>query len=392
MENSRKKLLMPRSNVRFEIFSKNCKYFYDFSYLLAKDLGVGICGQIVVGPESQSDLEFGLVWDMPIVNFHMKTKEYSKYYTKYFGKSGEAGPTISEYAFQNYPHWENLIDEWQRPILEDAALPDWYKSAIFNEMYFIADGGSVWLNVDSSFDQDLAFDDPRRAYGRFAYLEGHEYRMYNTYDVHFYASHALVGLWPNLQVSMQYDYKDAVTAEINDERKHLYDGKIAARKIKDSVPHDLGDPNEEPFILINAYPVHDVSAWRDLNIKFVLQVYRDFYVLNNLAQLNADKASRFSSIEFIDKESMFELYIQDNRNKDADSIKKENRKSATMYINETNGKVYLMDAMTYLKAMYPVCKGVMEKCIEWDTDGDGLIENNKTADQTYDTWVMDGPR
>lgn len=40
----------------------------------------------------------------------------------------------------------------------------------------------------------------RLAYGRFAYLEGHEYRMYNTYDVHFYASHALAHLWPNLQV------------------------------------------------------------------------------------------------------------------------------------------------------------------------------------------------
>lgn len=41
----------------------------------------------------------------------------------------------------------------------------------------------------------------RLAYGRFAYLEGHEYRMYNTYDVHFYASPALASLWPNLQVS-----------------------------------------------------------------------------------------------------------------------------------------------------------------------------------------------
>ena len=30
-------------------------------------------------------------------------------------------------------------------------------------------------------------------YGQFAYLEGLEYLMYNTYDVHFYASWALVG-------------------------------------------------------------------------------------------------------------------------------------------------------------------------------------------------------
>ena len=58
----------------------------------------------------------------------------------------------------------------------------------------------------------------RLAYGRFAYLEGHEYRMYNTYDVHFYASHALANLWPNLQVSLQYDFKDAIHSEMTEPR------------------------------------------------------------------------------------------------------------------------------------------------------------------------------
>lgn len=42
----------------------------------------------------------------------------------------------------------------------------------------------------------------RHEFGLFGYLEGHEYRMYNTYDVHFYASFALAQLWPNLQVSI----------------------------------------------------------------------------------------------------------------------------------------------------------------------------------------------
>lgn len=63
-----------------------------------------------------------------------------------------------------------------------------------------------------------------------------------------------------------------------------------------------------------------------------------------------------------------------------------------MYINESNGKVYLMDALTYLKAMYPACKVVIEKSLKWDTDNDGLIENSKCPDQTFDTWLMDGPR
>ncbi|KAL9705335.1 hypothetical protein quinque_008853 [Culex quinquefasciatus] len=32
----------------------------------------------------------------------------------------------------------------------------------------------------------------------------------------------------------------------------------------------MGDPDEEPFELINAYPIHDVYEWKDLNSKFIL--------------------------------------------------------------------------------------------------------------------------
>ena len=100
-------------------------------------------------------------------------------------------------------------------------------------------------------------------------------------------------------------------------RKHLYDGKSCPRKVKNTVPHDLGDPAEAPWQLINAYPIHDVSEWRDLNSKFILQVYRDFFTLNEFEQMSADNASKFSSIEFIDKESLFGdgQYILDNRNR-----------------------------------------------------------------------------
>lgn len=58
-----------------------------------------------------------------------------------------------------------------------------------------------------------------------------------------------------------------------------------------------------------------MSEWKDLNIKFVLQVYRDFNSLKNLAKSTAEHANKFSSIEYIDKDSLFEMYMQDNRNK-----------------------------------------------------------------------------
>ncbi|XP_030242996.1 non-lysosomal glucosylceramidase isoform X1 [Drosophila navojoa] len=359
--------------------------------LKTKDIGVAVCAQLALKPQASHELEFVLAWDMPKIQFPRKLQTHTRYYTKYFDDSGECGPRICEYALKQYASWERLIDAWQRPILNDEGLPDWYKCAIFNQLYYISDGGTIWLKCDSSLGNQLAFDDPRLAYGRFGYLEGHEYRMYNTYDVHFYASPALAHLWPNLQVSLQYDFKDAIGAELNDTRKMLYDGKVMPRKIKNCVPHDLGDPDEEPFTLINCYNIHDVNDWKDLNTKFVLQVYRDYYVLNELAQAQADNASKFSSIEFIDKESLYEQYSQDNNRKSSADGKQQNRKSASMYINETNGKVYLMDAMVYLKSMYGACKAIMERTIEYDKDNDGLIENTKMPDQTYDAWVMDGP-
>ncbi|CRL08231.1 CLUMA_CG021033, isoform A [Clunio marinus] len=227
----------------------------------------------------------------------------------------------------------------------------------------------------------------KRAYGRFLYLEGHEYRMYNTYDVHFYASHALINLWPNLQVSLQYDFKDSITQKNSEIRKHLYDGKTCERKIENTVPHDLGDPAENPWLQMNAYPIHDVSEWRDLNTKFILQVYRDFSIIRDFEQINSDNTSKFSSIEFIDKESLSDMIMGSGNQRIVDKSKK----SASMYINETNGKVYLMSSIKYLKDMYPICKVVMEKTLKFDLDGDGLIENSSSPDQTYDTWVMSGP-
>ena len=37
-------------------------------------------------------------------------------------------------------------------------------------------------------------------------------------------------------------------------------------------------PDDEPWQRVNAYLIHDTANWKDLNLKFVLQVYRDFHV------------------------------------------------------------------------------------------------------------------
>ncbi|MGH0128033.1 UNVERIFIED_CONTAM: hypothetical protein FKN15_077327 [Acipenser sinensis] len=168
-----------------------------------------------VPPLGKNTLEFSLVWDMPRIHFGAGEREHLRRYTRFFGSRGDAAPELSHYTLTHYRDWEHKIEDWQRPILENRSLPAWYKSALFNELYFLSDGGTVWVEVPS--DADItgglrseqgglpALPPVLSEFGRFAYLEGQEYRMYNTYDVHFYASFALIMLWPKLELSLQYD-------------------------------------------------------------------------------------------------------------------------------------------------------------------------------------------
>lgn len=73
--------------------------------------------------------------------------------------------------------------------------------------------------------------------GQFLYLEGHEYLMYNTYDVHFYASFALLVLWPQLELSLQRDFVTAVAAADPTTRVMMGTGDVRPRKIQVKLQH-----------------------------------------------------------------------------------------------------------------------------------------------------------
>ncbi|TRY87649.1 hypothetical protein DNTS_013605 [Danionella cerebrum] len=264
-----------------------------------------------VPAHSHDSLEFSLAWDMPKITFGSREKSYVRRYTRFYGSKGDAAPSLVHYALTNFRRWEESIDEWQRPILEDRSLPSWYKSALFNELYFVPDGGTVWLELPEDAD-----------------ISGQEYRMYNTYDVHFYASFALIMLWPKLALSLQYDIAGSVVQQDSTLRVNLMNGRHSAVKTRGVVPHDIGDPDDEPWVRVNAYLIHDTADWKDLNLKFVLQVYRDYHLTQD---------------------------------------------------------------MQYLQDMWPICQTVMETELKFDKDGDGLIENSGYADQTYDGWKVTGP-
>uniref|UniRef100_A0A914Z6B5 Non-lysosomal glucosylceramidase n=1 Tax=Panagrolaimus superbus TaxID=310955 RepID=A0A914Z6B5_9BILA len=286
-------------------------------------------------PKQKRDLEFSLIWHMPIVTFGTKQRNFKRWYTRFFGTDPDGVKAIAEHALKNYKKWEESIDEWQNSILQHPNLPNWFKSALFNELYFLSDGGSVWFDFDENWsDQEKQLSEYTKKllkeYGRFGYLESWEYRMYNTYDVHFYASFALAELFPKLEHVLQAEMSDNIHNSEEKLIKYHMEGDIAPQKTACRVPHDLGNPACEPWLLTNAYVMHDTALWKDLNLKYVLTSYRDYYCM----------------------------------------LKKD--------------KVFLEFAWPSVKAL------IEEGLTNWDRDGDGMIENFGLADQTYDAWRMVG--
>lgn len=279
-------------------------------------IGAALCATVEVPPGKSREVTFALAWDMPLARFGDGRAHYRRY-TRFYGREGNAAPAIAHDALISYPSWEKQIEEWQEPILADAGLPDWYKAALFNELYYITDGGTIW--TDGEEGAPPSKEEP----GRFAYLEGHEYRMYNTYDVHFYASFALAMLWPDLEISLQRDIAHAIQIEHPEIIQMLGSGAKAPRKVKGAVPHDIGSPVEDPWYKVNSYNIQDTNRWKDLGSKFVLQVYRD--------------------------------------------------------VIATGDKKFAAE-------MWEPVREVLEYMNQFDLDEDGMIENEGSPDQTYDSW------
>jgi non-lysosomal glucosylceramidase len=300
-------------------------------------LGAALAATVDLAPGESTEVSFVLAWDLPVMSFGSGTRWYKRY-TRYFGRDGKNAWAIGAEALSKRSAWSADIDAWQAPILADSTRPDWYKGALFNELYYLVDGGTIWTD-GQPFRTDEAADGSSnlvdevesrdgQALGHFAVLECYDYPFYNTLDVNFYASWALLLLWPDLDVSVVRDF--AATVDLDDPEIVTvgWKGTTAQRKRRGAMPHDLGSPGEDPFLRPNAYSWRDINIWKDLNSKFVLQVWRD---------------------------------------------------------------VILAPAAELARDTWPAVVQAMDYLGRFDRDGDGLPEHDGQPDQTYDQWSMRGP-
>ncbi|RAL49530.1 hypothetical protein DM860_012963 [Cuscuta australis] len=345
-------------------------------------IGAAVAASLTIPAKKEHTVTFALAWACPEIYFH-SGRTYHRRYTKFYGTIGCAAADIARDALHEHTNWEAQIEAWQKPILDDKRLPEWHPVTLFNELYYLNSGGTIWTdgsppmhvlstngdkkfsidrcissNPKSSSDQSQATTDTaililermtsaleqrqtrttvsaalgtyllqkgEENVGQFLYLEGSEYLMCNTYDVHFYASFALAMLFPKLELSIQRDYAAAVMMHDPDKVALLHDGKLGTRKALGAVPHDIG--MNDPWFEVNFYNLHNTDRWKDLNPKFVLQVYRDFIA-------TGDKK--------------------------------------------------------FAEAVWPAVYMAIAYMDQFDKDGDGMIENEGFPDQTYDVWSVSG--
>jgi non-lysosomal glucosylceramidase len=283
--------------------------------------GAGLSITFTLEPGQTISAPMALAWDMPVMTFGAGESWYKRY-TAFFGRDGDNAWDIAAEGLAQVDTWREAIAAWQEPILADDSRPLWYKTALFNELYDLADGGSIWEHGR------VGEPDPGPDYlGRFAYLECFDYAYYNTFDVDFYASFALMELWPEIEVGIMRDFAAAIPQEDSSVFVVGYNRQVAQRKIAGAVPHDMGSPYEAPWDKPNAFTWQDVNGWKDLNAKFVLRLYRD---------------------------------------------------------------VVLLDRPDLVDELWPAAVMAMDYLAAMDENGDGIPENDGLPDQTYDTWPATG--
>ena len=241
----------------------------------ADPLSAALAVQCRLEPGQSIEIPLVISWDLPVTAFATGTSALRRY-TDFFGSSARNAAAIAAEGLRDWRSWREQIKAWQQPVLDRTDLPENLRMALFNELYDLCSGGSLWSSAS-----------PQDPVGRFGVLECLDYAWYESLDVRLYGSLALLQLWPELDKAVLRSFARAIPAADPTPRPigwYFTQGKgrvEAARKVKGATPHDLGAPNERPWDATNYTAYQDCNLWKDLASDYVLQVWRTFKLAPN---------------------------------------------------------------------------------------------------------------
>ena len=186
-----------------------------------------------------------------------------------------------------------------------------------NESYFLVGGMSVLTS-----GKDAPGGRPQ-----FGLIECPEYALYNTLDLWIYAAEGVSRFFPDLAAGVADAYVFHLGASNPVLRRHRWDGSLFPVNRDGVVPHDLGGPGEDPFVIPHSYTYRDPTIWKDLNCYVTLCVFRE---------------------------------------------------------GQAKGADWRRDR-------FPAVRAAIEHLQQFDRDGDNIIENEGIPDQTFDNIPMSGP-
>lgn len=245
--------------------------------------GGAISGGLFLKPNECKKIKFILSWDIPIVETGSGRKWYKKY-TEYFNTTGNNAVEIAQYAFNHYNDYLSQIDSWHSRELEKSDLPDVLAGMKINELYYIVDGGSVWVAKEAK-NSDMTT--PRLGNcEHFAILEGFDFGYYylSTFDLWPYALEGFLVHFPRLAELVIEDYMKAINIEILDERIFYKLKKSGNILLKDKIPHDVGQILGDPWNKLNDYQINiDSNVWKDHNPMFIISTYITLQKIDKLS-------------------------------------------------------------------------------------------------------------
>ena len=245
--------------------------------------GSAVCATLTLQPGETKEVTMSLGWDFPEIRIYEPGgRIFKRKYTEYKENEELNGMQFAVAGIEHQKEWSEEIDKWHNDVRASVSNDSLLLKTIMNEQYYLLDGGTLW-----EADTD-----------NFGFLESIDYFNYETLDVRFYYSFTTLRYWPKLENRVMDLFADGILRE--DKRmvpwKYGYDyGCQRPEDIKEDIrlvhgacPHDLGrpliapvtDPSkaEDPFVQFNAYSYRNVNFWKDLNTKFVLMVYRNYYL------------------------------------------------------------------------------------------------------------------
>ncbi|UPK77053.1 non-lysosomal glucosylceramidase [Nocardioidaceae bacterium SCSIO 66511] len=215
------------------------------------------------GASGPARTRFVVAFDWPEVTFGMGRT----WRRRYAARAATDCVGLARKALEAGDGWLASIDAWHESTLERLTRAGWSPSVagcVVNELNLAVSLGTAWVDGSASSPQGPE---------HLGLLEGFDegYFYYNTSDLWHYAFPAIGLNWPRLADLVVSDLGDALDREITDRRPIYRPAEPRPILVADKLPHDLGNPLEDPFVRVNGYSMRDdPNTWRDSNPAYVL--------------------------------------------------------------------------------------------------------------------------